>query len=63
MKITLFTHPIEFVKFWWQLKMIGWKVCGDWFGVLIYPTGKVIFRNEALIDILDSCPKHEMGEQ
>lgn len=61
-KLTLVHHPIAFFKFWYQMKIVSLQICGDWFGVIVYPTGKVWIRNEAIIDILDRCPKHNIEE-
>lgn len=57
MRLTLFNNPIEFIKFWNQLHQMAYAYCGNWFGVILSPFGKVMFINDDFAQFVASNMK------
>lgn len=54
MRLTIFSYPKEFFKFWYEMHKFAINFCGNWFGVLVLPWGRIIFLNDDLADFIES---------
>ena len=55
MTVTLWSMPVKFIGFWWDLHMISKRICGRWNGVRIYANGNIVILDEKLGDFIEKC--------
>lgn len=61
-KISILDEPIAFIKTWITMKKVSMKLSHKWFGIVMYPNGKMVFRNQKVIDFVDGCIKKNSKE-
>lgn len=62
-KLTLWNNPLEFIKYYFQMKTASIAACGSYFGIIIFPNGKTIFRNEKIIELINNCELRTIDEK
>lgn len=56
-KMTLWNDPIGHIRFWWMMKKASLHICGKWFGIVVYPNGRVYFRDDECWEVIKKCMK------